>query len=80
MARRRSKCDELAGKIAGLIRASRCEPREVVDALMAVAAGRAVASETHEDCQAFENHAHEAFHSAMSVLRTRIPKGGSLVN
>jgi hypothetical protein len=51
----------------------------VVNALMAVAAGRAVVGNTHEDCADFEDEAHTAFHSALKVIAGR-QNGGGFVN
>jgi len=74
--RKLSEADKLAEKITRAIRRSPCTPREIVDALIAVAAGRAVVSNTHPDCAAFEDHAHTAFHSALKVLSHRENRGG----
>ncbi len=75
----RTPVDKLALKISAVIRASKCPEREIVNALMAVAAGRAVFSNTHENCAEFEEHAHTAFHSALAVRVDR-EKRGNLVN
>lgn len=77
--RKLSDSDRLALAISRAIRRVTCTPREVVEALMAVAAGRAVVSNTHVDCVAFEEHAHAAFHGAMDALTVR-EKGDRLAN
>lgn len=77
--RKHSDVEQLSASIARAIRRSKCTQREIVDALMAVAAGRAVVGHTHNDCVAFEDHAHAAFHGAMAVVMTR-PGGDNLVN
>lgn len=77
--RKLTDVDRLALVIMRAIRKSKVTPRESVNALLAVAAGRAVAHETHYDCGAFENEAHTAFHAAESVLVVR-EEDGRLVN
>jgi hypothetical protein len=80
MARRKlTEADRLSQNIARAIRRSKCAPRDIVDALIAVAAGRAVVGWTHQDCGEFENQAHAAFHSAMALASAR-HKGDGLVN
>jgi len=78
MAARRhmTDADRLALAISRAIRKSKCTPRDVVNALIAVAAGRAVVSNTHDSCAAFEDEAHAAFHSALKVLAQRENRGG----
>lgn len=77
--RKLSDTDRLALAISRAIRKFPCAPRAVVDALMAVAAGRAVVSSTHADCADFEDAAHTAFHSAERVISAR-GAGGGFVN
>lgn len=53
--------------IADAIRGSECTPREVVDVLLTIAAGRAVTSKTHDDCHDFHQCAHDRYHTAEAV-------------
>lgn len=73
-----SDTDRLVLNISRAIRRVKCPPREVVEALMAVAAGRAVVGNTH-GCAAFEDAAHAAYHDAEDVLVVR-ERGDRLVN
>jgi len=79
MAERRklSDTDRLALAISRAIRRSKCTAQEIVNALMAVAAGRAVVGNTH-NCGTFEDDAHAAFHGALKVISAR--HGGGFVN
>lgn len=77
--RKLSDADRLAMSIARAIRRSTCSPRDVVSALVAVAAGRAVIGNTHGDCGEFEDEAHAAFHSAATVMSLR-QRGDRFVN
>ncbi len=77
--RKLSDADRLALDISLAIASSKCAPLDVVNALMAVAAGRAVISNTHTDCAAFEDEAHAAFHSALKAAILR-DKGSALAN
>jgi hypothetical protein len=76
--RKLSDTDRLALAISRAIRKSKCTAHEIVNALMAVAAGRAVVGNTHTDCASFEDDAHTAFHGALKVISAR--HGGGFVN
>jgi hypothetical protein len=77
--RKLSDADRLAISISRAIYRSKCTPLDVVNALMAVAAGRAVVDNTHKDCAAFGDDAHAAFHAALKAVVVR-EKGDRLVN
>jgi len=71
--RKLTDADRLALSIARAIRRSKCATVDVVNALIAVAAGRAVTDRTHDSCTDFEDAAHSAYHvaSRAAILRTR---------
>jgi hypothetical protein len=62
----------LLHKIVQIIRTTQgCSPGATVEALLTIAAGQAVAHETHLNCEDFRDAAHAAFHGALDHKQRR---------